>query len=693
MPRSVKIGQVRNIGIMAHIDAGKTTTTERILYYTGRTHRIGEVHEGTAIMDWMEQEQKRGITITSAATTCKWSDHWINIIDTPGHVDFTIEVERSLRVLDGAITVLDGVAGVEPQTETVWRQADKYRVPRLVFVNKLDRAGANFDRCVEMVNDRLGAQTLVLQRPVFIDDTFRSVIDLVEMKQYVWSGDDPESPVEEGAIDPAHLEDATLHRELLLESLSNHDDDLLEMILEGEEPEADFVRSLVRKVTLAFDAVPVLCGAAFKNKGVRLLLDAVVQYLPSPTDVPAVSGLKVKNKQVLEESVERQPADDEPFAALAFKIATDSFVGQLTYLRVYSGTLKAGGTVWNPGKSRRERVGRLLRMHANQREDIKEVYAGDIVAAVGMKGVVTGDTLCSEGGQLVLERMEFPAPVIRIAIEPKTKADQDKLSDALSRLAIEDPSFQVNVDPETGQTLIAGMGELHLEIIISRLLAEFKVVANVGKPQVAYRETISSAAKAEGKFIRQAGGKGQYGHCVLALKAGERGQGLIVENGIKSDVIPSEFIPAIEEGITSGYQSGPLAGYPMVDVTVEIVDGSHDDADSTAVAFTAAATMAFREACEQASPALLEPVMEVEIVAPEDCVGDVIGHVNAKRGEVNRMESRADTQMVTAVVPLASMFGYATDLRSATQGRGTYTMQFSHYAPVPDSVKRRVVGE
>jgi elongation factor G len=693
MPRSVKIGQVRNIGIMAHIDAGKTTTTERILYYTGRTHRIGEVHEGTAIMDWMEQEQKRGITITSAATTCKWSDHWINIIDTPGHVDFTIEVERSLRVLDGAITVLDGVAGVEPQTETVWRQADKYRVPRLVFVNKLDRAGADFDRCVEMVTDRLGAQTLVLQRPVFTDDSFRSVIDLVEMKQHVWSGDDPESPVETGDIDAAYLDEAAMHRELLLESLSNHDDALLEMILEGQEPEADFLRTLVRKVTLAFDAVPVLCGAAFKNKGVQLLLDAVVQYLPSPTDVPAVSGLKIKNKKVLEEAVERQPADDEPFAALAFKIATDSFVGQLTYLRVYSGTLKAGGTVWNPGKGRRERVGRLLRMHANQREDIKEIYAGDIVAAVGMKGVVTGDTLCSEGGQLVLERMEFPEPVIRIAIEPKTKADQDKLSDALARLAIEDPSFQVNVDPETGQTLIAGMGELHLEIIISRLLAEFKVVANVGKPQVAYRETVSASAAAHGKFIRQAGGKGQYGHCVLMLKAGERGQGLVVENALKNGAIPAEFIPAIEEGISSGYQSGPLAGYPMVDVTVQIVDGSHDDSDSTLVAFTAAATMAYREACEQASPVLLEPVMEVEIVAPEDCVGDVIGHVNAKRGDVSRMESRADTQMVTAAVPLASMFGYATDLRSATQGRGTYTMQFSHYAPVPISVKRRVVGE
>jgi elongation factor G len=694
MPRSVKIGHVRNIGIMAHIDAGKTTTTERILYYTGRSHRIGEVHDGTAIMDWMEQEQRRGITITSAATTCDWRDHWINIIDTPGHVDFTIEVERSVRVLDGAITVLDGVAGVEPQTETVWRQADKYRVPRLVFVNKLDRVGADFDRCVEMVQERLGAQTMVLQRPVYMNDGFCSVIDLVTMQQHVWAGDDPESAIEVGDVHPAYLEDASLHRELLLETLSNHDDDLLEMIVEGHEPDADFVRALVRKLTLAFDAVPVLCGAAFKNKGVRLLLDAVIDYLPSPTDVPAVTGLKVKKKVVLDETTERRAADDEPFAALAFKIAIDSFVGQLTYLRVYSGTLKAGETVWNAAKGRRERVGRLLRMHANQREDIKEIYAGDIVAAVGMRGVVTGDTLCSEGHQLVLERIKFPLPVIRIAVEPKTKADQEKLSDALARLAIEDPSFKVNVDPETGQTLIAGMGELHLEIIISRLLAEFKVVANVGKPQVAYRETVSSSARADGKFIRQAGGKGQYGHCVLVVKAGERGQGLVVEAALdQGTLLPTEYVPAIEEGVISGYQAGPLAGYPMVDVTVQIVDGSHDESDSSSVAFTAAATVAYRDACAQADPVLLEPVMEVEIVAPEDCVGDVIGHVNSKGGDVTRVEGRADTQIVTAVVPLASMFGYATNLRSATQGRGTYTMQFSHYAPVPESVKRRVVGE
>ncbi len=703
MSRSIPIRRTRNIGIMAHIDAGKTTTTERILFYTGRSHRIGEVHDGTATMDWMEQEQERGITITSAATTCSWtarswlgqedaSSHQINIIDTPGHIDFTIEVQRSLRILDGAIAVLDGVAGVEPQTETVWRQADKYRVPRLVFVNKLDRVGADFDACVEAVQARLGAQTLVLQRPIGRESGFNGLIDLVTLTQCVWESDSPDAAVEQGPLAEQHLEEAELHREALLDALSTHDDTLLEAILEGEVEESE-IRRVIRKATLASAAVPVLCGAAFKNKGVRHLLDAVVDYLPSPIDVPPVTGVRVKNKQPTDETVERAPEDDAPFAALAFKIATDPYVGQLTYFRVYSGTHQSGKVVYNATQGRRERVGRLLRMHANQREDIQVCHAGDIVAAVGLKGVKTGDTLCVEHQQLLLEQIEFPEPVIRIAIEPKTKADQDKLTDALNRLEAEDPSFRVGVDGETGQTIIAGMGELHLEVIVERLVREFKVVANVGKPQVTYRETVSGDGRGEGRFVRQASGKGQYGHAVLHVSPGERGTGCTVTADVSAEQIPKEFVSAVEAGARSGYESGPLAGYPMVDVDVRIVGGSYHEADSSEVAFNIAGTMAFRDACEKASPVILEPVMEVEVVAPEEHVGDVIAHVNSRRGEIQKMAVRGPNQFVTAMVPLASMFGYATDLRSATQGRGTYTMQFAHYAPVPSAVAKSIVGE
>jgi elongation factor G len=693
MGRAVKISRVRNIGIMAHIDAGKTTTTERVLFYTGRTHRVGEVHDGTAVMDWMEQEQQRGITITSAATTCRWNDHWINIIDTPGHVDFTVEVERSLRVLDGAIALLDGVAGVEPQTETVWRQADRYSVPRLLFVNKMDRVGADFDRCVEMVRERFDAKAFVLHRPIFENSEFRGIIDLVSMQELIWDGDEPDSTFETRAISPEYSDEAELHREVLLESLSDHDDRILELVLDGQEVAQELISEVLRETTLKLEGVPVMCGSAFKNKGVRLLLDAVTAYLPSPVDVAAVEGLKVKAKQVTEEIVTRPPEDDAPFAALAFKIATDSYVGQLTYIRVYSGTLKAGSVVWNAIKGRRERVGRLLRMHANQREDVDCCFAGDIVAIVGMKGVTTGDTLCVENAQLVLEKIDFPDPVIRIAIEPKTKADQDKLTDSLDRLALEDPSFQVSLDKDTGQTLIAGMGELHLEVIVDRLLREFKVSANVGKPQVAYRETVTTNGKGTGTFVRQTTGKGQYGECFVVISPGERGAGLTVRNSAPLNEIPAAFVEAVEQGITTGYQSGPLAGYPMVDVEVEVVGGSYDDSDSSEVAFNVAGAMAFREASENASPVLLEPVMEVEIVVPEEYVGDVIGHVNAKRGEVRDINASRDTQFVKAILPLAMMFGYATDLRSSTQGRGTYTMQFSHYAPTSAEVSRRVVGE
>lgn len=691
MSRLSPISMTRNIGIMAHIDAGKTTTTERILYYTGRSHKIGEVHEGTAVMDWMTQEQERGITITSAATTCGWDNHVVNIIDTPGHVDFTIEVERSLRVLDGAIAVLDGVAGVEPQTETVWRQADKYKVPRLIFANKMDRAGADFDRCIEMVHDRLGATPLVLQRPLGIEADFVGILDLIRGEELVWSDETLGAEFEALPVSDDRRDLYELHREALLEALSSFDDDLLMMILEGHEPSNEFIEQVVRKATLSSKAVPMLCGSAFKNKGIQPLLDAVIRYLPSPEDVPAVEGLRVDGARTTDIVVERPASDEAPFSALVFKIVSEQY-GRLSYFRVYSGSLKAGDIAFNPAKGKRERIGRLLRMHANQREDIQACYAGDIVAAVGLKTATTGDSLCDDKQRILLERIEFPEPVIRIAIEPKSKAAQEKLETALGKLEVDDPSFQVITDGETGQTLIAGMGELHLEIIVDRLLREFNVEANVGKPQVTYRETVTAQARGEGRFVRQAGGKGQYGHCWLVVKPGADGEGFTFTSALKNDVIPSEFFPAIEEGARSAFASGPVGGYPMVDIAVSLVDGSFHEVDSSEAAYKVAGSMAFRAAASEASPVLLEPVMNVEIVVPEENVGDVIGDINSRKGEVRGMEPRGRVQAITATVPLARMMGYSTPLRSATQGRGTYSMQFERFAPVPPDVARSIVG-
>ena len=677
---------------MAHIDAGKTTTTERILFYTGRSHKLGEVHEGTAIMDWMEQEQERGITITSAATTCSWLDCQVNIIDTPGHVDFTIEVERSLRVLDGAVAVLDGVAGVEPQTETVWRQADHYRVPRLVFANKMDRVGADFDRCVEMLQSRLGAHPLVVQRPIGLGESFIGVIDLVKMKRVLWHDESLGAEYSVQDLEGDELEEAEMHREALLDALSIHDDSLLETMLEGGPVTTQQVVAALRHVTINNLGIPVLCGSAFKNKGIQPLLDAVVSYLPSPLDVPPVVAHLVEGKEMSEETVARPPEDNAPFAALAFKIMSDAYVGHLTFLRVYSGSLESGKVVHNPRLGKRERVGRLLRMHANQREEIPACYAGDIVAAVGLKGVVTGDTLCADEDRVFLERIVFPEPVIRIAIEPKTKADEDKLTVALDRLAIEDPSFRVVADRETGQTLIAGMGELHLEIIVDRLMREFRVEANVGKPQVSYRETVTREGEGEGRFVRQAGGKGQYGHCNLRVEPGERGSGFSFRSEVEPGQVPRIYWPAVEAGARSGYESGVLAGYPMADVVAVLVSGSFDEADSSETAFKVAGGMAFRAACEAAGPQVLEPVMAVEVVVPDEHLGDVIGDINSRGGEIKKVESRGISQSVGAAVPLDRMVGYSTDLRSATQGRGTYTMQFSHYAPVPPATFERLVG-
>lgn len=692
MSRRTPIANVRNIGIMAHIDAGKTTTTERILYYTGRSYKIGEVHDGTAIMDWMAQEQERGITITSAATTCVWNGHTINIIDTPGHVDFTIEVERSLRVLDGAIAVLDGVAGVEPQTETVWRQADKYSVPRILFVNKMDRVGADFDACVGMVQQRLEVVPFVVQRPIGVEDAFAGVIDLVQMDKILWDEGNLGSTFKRLPLGVEEGVEASIHREALLEQLSDFDDELLEMILEGEEPSVDCLNAVLRKATLSGDGVPVLCGAAFKNKGVQPLLDAVLLYLPSPTDVPPVEGLRVDSKTVTDVTVTRTASDEAPFSALAFKIQSDKFVDQLTYFRVYSGTLAKGKTVYNPGKGKRERIGRLLKMHANQQEEVAVCYAGDIVAAVGLRLVTTGDTLCSEKDRIILERIEFPDPVIRIAIEPRTKVDQDKLASALKRLALEDPSFTVTANSETGQTVIAGMGELHLEIIVDRLLREFKVKANRGKPQVAYRETVGSQGLAEGKFVRQNAGKGQFGHCWLTVEPGPLGSGFSFVSTMEAGMIPDGFIPAIQDGAESAYQSGSLAGYPMVDVLVTLTKASFHEVDSTEAAFKIAGSIAYRAACDRATPTLLEPLMGVEIVVPEEFLGDVISDVNQRGGEVRNMEPRGRLQAVTANIPLSRMFGYSTDLRSATQGRATYSMEFERYSPVSKRVLDTIVG-
>lgn len=685
------ISKIRNIGIMAHIDAGKTTTTERILYYTGRSHKIGEVHEGTAVMDWMPQEQERGITITSAATTCHWSDHTINIIDTPGHVDFTIEVERSLRVLDGAIAVLDGVAGVEPQTETVWRQADDHKVPRLVFANKMDRVGANFDLCIDMIEKRLGAVPLVVQRPVGEEGDFSGVIDLVLGRCLLWDGESLGTDFNNQPI-PSELHDEyEMHREVLLETLSTLDDGILEILIDEGVPSVELVKSAIRTATLSANAVPVLCGSAFKNKGIQPLLDAVIDYLPSPQDVLPVRGFHVEGKCTSSEEVVRLPQADEPFAALVFKIVSDSY-GQLTYFRVYSGCLSVGKVAYNPVKQKRERIGRLLRMHANQREDIPMCQAGDIVAAVGLKSATTGDTLCADEHRILLEKISFPEPVIRVSIEPRTKADGDKLGLALQRLTLEDPSFSVEVDRETGQTLIAGMGELHLEIIVDRLSREFGVVAKVGRPQVSYRETVGDKAKAEGKFVRQGGSsKGQYGHCWLEIGPGERGTGFVFRSALV-DELANEYITAVEEGARAAFNAGPIAGFPMVDVDVTLVGGSFSEVDSSDSAFKTAGSMAFRAACRAATPLLLEPVMDVAIVAPEDNVGDVIGDINSRHGEVRGIEQRRGMQVIKTLVPLAQMVGYATDLRSASQGRATYSMRFSHYAAVPTGIARQMFG-
>ncbi len=682
MPRTTPLERTRNIGIMAHIDAGKTTTTERILFYTGISYKIGEVHEGTATMDWMVQEQERGITITSAATTCFWRDHRINIIDTPGHVDFTIEVERSLRVLDGAVAVFCAVGGVEPQSETVWRQADRYGVPRIAFVNKMDRVGADFDRVVRQIRERLSANPVPVQLPYGREDGFRGVIDVIDGKAYVWDEESLGAKFHEEPIPTDYVDLVAAVREQVLEAAADADDRFMERYLGGEELSGTEIRQAIRKGCLAMKLVPVVCGSAFKNKGVQLLLDAVVDYLPAPVDLPPMRG--VNPQKGTEE--ERRAADDEPFTALAFKIMTDPYVGALTFLRVYSGVMMSGSYVYNSVKGKKERIGRLLKMHANKREEIKEVYAGDIAAAVGLRDTTTGDTLCDEARPIVLERMQFPEPVISIAIEPKTKADQEKLGTALNRLATEDPSFRVSTDPETGQTLIAGMGELHLEIITDRLMREFKVDANVGKPQVAYKETIRKAVEHETKFVRQTGGRGQYGHVVLRVEPQPPGAGFEFVDATKGGVIPREYIPAVEKGIREALDSGVAAGYPVVDIKASVIFGSYHEVDSSELAFKIAASMCVKEAMAKAEPIILEPIMSLEVVTPDEFIGDVISDINRRRGRIAGQEPRGNTQVIQAQVPLAEMFGYATDLRSRSQGRATFTMQFSHYEPVPKGV-------
>lgn len=689
MPRTVPLDRTRNIGIMAHIDAGKTTTTERILYYTGINYKIGEVHEGTATMDWMVQEQERGITITSAATTCLWRDHRVNIIDTPGHVDFTIEVERSLRVLDGAVGVFCSVGGVEPQTETVWRQADKYQVPRIAFVNKMDRLGADFFRVVQMIKDRLGARAVPLQLPIGAEDKFIGVIDLVRMKAIVWEDESLGAKFRDEAIPEELASVAAEYREKLIEAAADSDETIMEKYLEGHEISETELTKAIRSATLAIKIIPVLCGSAFRNKGVQPLLDAVIEYLPSPLDIPPVKGIDPDTQA----PDERPAKDDAPFSALAFKIMTDPFVGTLSFFRVYSGSLSAGASVYNSTKGKRERIGRLLKMHANKREEIKEVYAGDIAAGVGLRTATTGDTLCDENDPIILESIEFPEPVISIAIEPKSKADQEKLGLSLQKLAAEDPSFRVRTDEETGQTIISGMGELHLEIIVDRLLREFNVGANVGKPQVAYKETVRKAVEQQGKFIRQTGGRGQYGDVWIKLEPQQPGAGFEFVDAIKGGSIPREYIPAVEKGVKEATENGALAGYPMVDVKVTLFDGSYHDVDSSEIAFKIAGSMAFKEAARKASPVLLEPIMSVEVVVPEDFMGDVIGDLNSRRGKVLGMDTRPAAQAIDARVPLAQMFGYATDLRSMTQGRATYTMQFSHYEPVPANVAEGIIAK
>ena len=694
MPRTFPLNKIRNIGIMAHIDAGKTTTTERILYYTGRTYKMGEVHEGAAVMDWMAQEQERGITITSAATTCEWRDHRINIIDTPGHVDFTVEVERSLRVLDGAIALFDSVAGVEPQSETVWRQADKYHVPRIAYINKMDRIGADFNRGVQTMIDRLGANPVPVQLPIGAEADFRGIVDLIGMKAIIYKD---ELGKEQDIIDiPAELADeAAAAREHLLDEVSHHDDELVEMILEEQEISPERLKQAIRNATLAIQITPVLCGSSFKNKGVQPLLDAVLDYLPSPLEVPPVEGVEpAKGSSNGDEAPAVRHADDnEPFAALAFKIMADPYVGKLTYFRVYSGSLDAGSRILNVNTGRTERIGRILMMHANEREELKEVHAGDIAAAVGIKQVVTGDTLAAPDRPIKLETIEFPEPVIKVAIEPKTKADQEKMATALARLAEEDPTFQVRTNEETGQTEISGMGELHLEVLVDRMLREYKVDANVGRPQVSYRETIKGTAeKVEGRFVRQTGGAGQYGIVYINVEPAP-GEGFDFVNKIKGGSIPTEFIPAIEKGIEEALENGPRAGYPMVDVRVTLTDGKYHDTDSSELAFKVAGSLALKAAAARAKPILLEPIFAVEVVTPEEFMGDVIGDLNRRRGHVNGMEQRGNAQVISAYVPLAEMFGYATDVRSNTQGRATYTMQFERYDEVPPNIAERVVGD
>ncbi|MDI6890827.1 MAG: elongation factor G [Thermodesulfovibrionales bacterium] len=681
--------KTRNIGIMAHIDAGKTTTTERILYYTGVTYKMGEVDEGTAVMDWMVQEQERGITITSAATTCFWKDHRINIIDTPGHVDFTIEVERSLRVLDGAVALFDSVAGVEPQSETVWRQADKYGVPRIAFMNKMDRVGADFFMSVNSLIERLGANPVSIQIPIGAENEFRGPIDLVRMKAVYFDDETLGARYVEGDIPDKLMPMAREYREKMLEALADVDENIMDKFLKGEEIPIDEIKAALRKGTIEKKLTPVLCGSAFRNKGVQLLLDAIVDYLPSPLDIPPVTGISPVDGS----KTTRHADNSEPFSALAFKVITDPFVGQLTFIRVYSGVMRAGSYVYNSSKDTKERIGRLLRMHANKREEIKEVSAGDITAVVGLKSTLTGDTLCDEKNPIILVPMEFPEPVMSVAIEPKTKADQEKLSQSLSKLAQEDPSFKVSFNEETGQTIISGMGELHLEIIVDRLLREFKVSANVGKPEVAYKETIRAVSKAEGRFVRQTGGRGQYGHVFIELEPLEPGKGFEFVNAIVGGVIPKEYIPAVEKGIREAVDRGILAGYPAVDIKVKLYDGSYHEVDSSELAFKIAGSIAFREAAKKAKPVLLEPIMSVEVVTPEEYMGDIIGDLNSRRGKVQGIERRGNAQVIRALAPLSEVFGYATDLRSMTQGRATYTMQLLHYEEVPKGISEEIVAK
>ena len=686
MAREFSLEKTRNIGIMAHVDAGKTTTTERILYYTGKIHKIGETHEGASQMDWMEQEQERGITITSAATTAQWKENRVNIIDTPGHVDFTIEVQRSLRVLDGAVTVLDSQSGVEPQTETVWRQATDYRVPRIVFCNKMDKIGADFLYSVSTLHDRLQANAHPIQLPIGAEDDFTGIIDLVKMKAEIYTND-LGTEIQETEIPEEYKELAEEWREKLVEAVADTDEELMMKFLEGEEITEEELKAGIRQATLTVEFFPVLCGSAFKNKGVQLMLDAVIDYLPAPTDVPAIKGFDPKT----DEETDR-PADDEaPFASLAFKVMTDPFVGRLTFFRVYSGVLNSGSYVLNASKDKRERIGRILQMHANTRAEIQTVYSGDIAAAVGLKDTTTGDTLCDEKSPVILESIEFPEPVIEVAVEPKSKADQDKMGVALQKLAEEDPSFRVETNAETGETVIAGMGELHLDVLVDRMRREFKVEANVGAPQVSYRETFRASTQAEGKFVRQSGGKGQYGHVWIEFTPNEEGKGFEFENAIVGGVVPREYIPAVEKGLEDSMANGVLAGYPLVDIKAKLYDGSYHDVDSSETAFRVAASMALRAAAKKANPVILEPMMKVVITVPEDYLGDVMGHVTARRGRVEGMEAHGNSQIVNAIVPLAEMFGYATTLRSSTQGRGTFMMTFDHYEDVPKSVQEEII--